>query len=113
MSVVSCVSPHRILQQVVNFHWNEETFVLLLHSLHKSIWLVADVTPCEQEATSEMAAQVIENWIKSKPFYCRFLPLDLGVFFRFAMSSLHSHQENQILIYELINVIFVHLRDEC
>lgn len=85
----------------------------MLHSLHKSIWPTDSDEYRPDEATAERVTQVIMNWIKSKPLIYRFLPLDLEKFVSYAMRNLQQHNRNQILIHDLISVIFVHLRDDC
>lgn len=94
----------------MNFHCTEETCILLLHSMHRNIWTSG---PCDDDVTEvdeEHATRVVVNWIKSQAFYTRFLPLDVEKFVRYAITCLKSHERNQLLLYDLISILFHDLR---
>ena len=108
----------RILQQILNFHCNEETFVLLLHSLHQSIWRNDDDdagggASVRDETAADKVTTAALTWISKKPFYYRFLPFHQESFIDCVVRSLDNQQRNQVLIYELIAILFSHLRDVC
>lgn len=119
-----------LLQQHMASYWNEKSFVALIHSLHKNIWpdtrqtrqrfddysedagttkLPSTTTSTNSTTSADDATRVVVHWIQSHPFHYMF-PLNPEAFSRYLINSFTNREKNQILIYDMITVIFNHLK---
>ena len=121
-----------LLQQRMASYCNEKIFVALIHSLHKNIWpdtrqtrqrlddysedgdsgtkkLPSTTTSTNSMTSADVAVRVVVNCIQSHPFHYMF-SLKPEAFSRYLINSFTNREKNQILIYDMITVIFNHLK---